>query len=398
VDAVHLHPERDRSVRLRHPWLFAGAIARVEGGPQPGDTVEVYGSDGSWLARGSYSPHSQIRVRLVTWEREEPVDAALWRRRLERALAARAALDLGAPGGAVSTNAYRLVHAESDGLPGLIADRYGDTVIAQFLTAGAERWKAELSGLFAELTGARGVFERGDDEVRAREGLAPAGGLLAGAEPPEALEVRENGLRFLVDVRHGHKTGFYLDQRENRRILGAHCAGAELLNGFAYTGGFAVYALAGGARHVANVESSADLLGWAERNAALNGQPAGENVAGNVFSELRRFRAEQRRFDAIVLDPPKFAHSRRELDRAGRGYKDINLLAFQLLRPGGLLATFSCSGAVSRELFQQIVFGAATDAGRDAQIVARLGAGPDHPVLLAFPEGEYLKGLLLRVW
>jgi 23S rRNA (cytosine1962-C5)-methyltransferase len=393
TNAIHLLPGRDEAPRRRHPWLFAGAIARVEGGPQPGDTVEVYAADGTWLARGSYSPRSQIRVRLAAWDAGETIDAAFWRLRLARALAARGPFVFG--GG---TNAYRLVHAESDGVPGLIVDRYGDFVVAQFLTAGAERWKRELAELLLELTGARGIYERSDEEARAREGLAPAAGVLLGDEPPEALEIVENGLHFLVDVRQGHKTGFYLDQRENRRLTGGLCWDAEVLNAFAYTGAFAVYAYAGGARQVVNVESSVSALEWAARNARLNDQPEGEVVAGNVFAELRRFRAEERRFDAVVLDPPKFAHARRELERAARGYKDINLLAFQLLRPGGVLATFSCSGAVDATLFQQIVFGAASDAGRDAQIVARLAAGADHPVLLSFPEGEYLKGLLLRVW
>lgn len=394
MNTIYLKPDRDKAPRLRHPWVFAGAVARVDGGPQPGDTVEVRAADGAWLARGSYSPHSQIRARLLTWDEAEPVDAAFWRRRLERALAARAALGLSAG----ETTAYRLVHAESDGVPGLVVDRYGEFLVAQFLSAAAAKWRDVLVAALADLARPRGIYERSDDEVLALEGLAPASGVLLGEEPPEEIEIAENGLRFLVDVRRGHKTGFYLDQRDNRRLAGAHCRDAEVLNCFAYTGGFAVYAYAGAARHVVNVESSADALAGAARNAALNGLPAGEAVTGNVFAELRRFRAEERRFDMIVLDPPKFAHSRRELDRASRGYKDINLLAFQLLRPGGLLATFSCSGAVSTELFQQIVFGAVADAGRDAQIVARLTAAADHPVLLSFPEGEYLKGLLLRVW
>ncbi|MFL7792701.1 MAG: class I SAM-dependent rRNA methyltransferase, partial [Anaerolineae bacterium] len=273
-------------------------------------------------------------------------------------------------------------------------------LVVQFLTLGVERWRDELIGLLVDLVdGVHGIYERSDVDVREKEGLEQRMGVLWGEEPPAEIEIVENSLRFLVDVRQGHKTGFYLDQRENRARLPAFCAGAEVLDAFSYVGGFGVYAAGGGAKALTLVDGSAPALGLAQRNLALNGfeDASVEYVEGNVFSVLRGYRAEERRFDVIVLDPPKLAHSGREVERASRAYKDVNLLAFQLLRPGGALFTFSCSGAVSAELFQKIVFGAALDAGRDAQIVGHLAQGADHPVALTFPEGTYLKGLICRV-
>ena len=324
------------------------------------------------------------------------MDAAFWRARLERAIAARQALAADP-----AVDAYRLVHAESDYLPGLIVDRYGDWLVVQFLTLGMERWREELVGsLVGSVDGVRGGYERSDVDVREKEGLEQRAGLLWGEEPPGEIEIVENGRRFSVDVRQGHKTGFYLDQRENRARLPSFCAGAEVLDAFSYVGGFGVYAAAGGASGVTLVDGSAPALELARRNFALNGfeGAAVEYVEGNVFSVLRGYRAQERRFDVVVLDPPKFARSGREVERASRAYKDVNLLAFQLLRPGGVLFTFSCSGAVSADLFQKIVFGAALDAGRDAQIAGYLAQGADHSVALTFPEGAYLKGLICRVW
>jgi 23S rRNA (cytosine1962-C5)-methyltransferase len=301
-----------------------------------------------------------------------------------------------------TTTAYRLVNAESDGLPGLVVDRYDRFLAVQFLTLGIDHWKRPLVDLLAEMVAPEGMIERSDVDVREKEGLAPATGRLWGAEAPDLVEVHECGFRFLVDVKGGHKTGFYLDQRENRRAFREALSaipGADVLNAFAYTGAFGVYAAAAGAGRITQIESSAEALELARRHMALNGFGEREDdfVVGDVFAELRRLRAEGRRFDAIVLDPPKFVHSAGQLPRATRGYKDINWLAFQLLRPGGLLFTFSCSGLVTPDLFQKIVFGAAVDAGRDAQIIARLSQGPDHPILLSFPESEYLKGLVCRV-
>jgi len=378
---VVLKRNHARPVLQRHPWVFSGAIERIEGEVADGDLVEVRDAGHNWLARGFLNRQSQIAVRLLTWRQDEAVDHAFWRGRLERAVAARRGL-----AGGRTITACRLVHAESDYLPGLIVDRYGAWLVVQFLLAGT-------------VDGVRGIYERSDVEVRSKEGLGQSTGRVWGEEPPELVEVLENGLRFLVGVRQGHKTGFYLDQRENRARLPAFCDGAEVLDVFAYTGGFGVYAAGGKAAQVTLVESSAPALELARRNLALNGfERCGvEYEEGDAFSVLRGYRAQGRRFDVAVLDPPKFAHSRREVERAARAYKDINLLALQLLRPGGVLFTSSCSEAVSADLFQKIVFGAAVDAGREAQIIGYLAQGADHPVALTFPEGAYLKGLICRV-
>ncbi|MBN1287466.1 MAG: class I SAM-dependent rRNA methyltransferase [Anaerolineae bacterium] len=398
---VILKPQRDKPVHNRHPWVFSGAIDRVAGDPAPGDIVTVLGSGGHPLALGHWNPHSQIRVRLLSWHPDEIIDDAFWRAHLRRAIAARAAL-----ANDPAITAYRLVNAESDGLPGLVVDRYGDWLVVQALTLGIDRRKAQLAGLLDELLAPDGVYERSDADVRDKEGLGSAAGVLLGDAPPEWVEVVEYGLRFRVDVRRGHKTGFYLDQRDNRALLrdilfgDADAPGKTVLNAFAYTGGFGVYALAGGAGRVVHIDSAGDVLRLARENIALNDFPAGDGdfIEGDVFRVLRDLRTAGEAFDVIVLDPPKFAHTGRDVNRAARGYKDINLLAFQLLKPGGLLMTFSCSGLVSADLFQKIVFGALVDAGRDAQILRALGPGVDHPVALTFPEGAYLKGLLCRVW
>jgi 23S rRNA (cytosine1962-C5)-methyltransferase len=374
----------------------------VEGDPESGALVAVHASDGSFLAWGHYSPHSQIRVRLVSWdERTRPEGADFWRRRLRRAIDARRLLHSD-PG----TDAYRLVHAESDYIPGLVVDRYADALVAQFLSAGVEARRELFGDLLMELLQPTSLYERSDADVRQKEGLAPRTGLLRGTAPSETVQVQENGLRFLVDVRGGHKSGFYLDQRANRlRLgeltakLGEIAAPPDLLNVFSYTGGFAIYALAAGASSAVNVDSSEEALSRGQQNLALNGlsRAQSEDIAGDAFQVLRDLREAERRFDLIVLDPPKFAHSKRDVKRAARGYKDINLQALHLLRPGGHLFTFSCSGAISADLFQKIVFGAALDAGRPTQIIGEMMQSRDHPVALTFPEGAYLKGLVCRV-
>ncbi|MGC8779576.1 MAG: class I SAM-dependent rRNA methyltransferase [Anaerolineae bacterium] len=392
--AVHLLPGKDKPVRQRHPWIFSGAIGRTQGELMPGATVEVYDAAGEWLARGYANPRSQIAVRILTWTRDEALDADFWRRRLVAAAAVRA--DLAAD---PATNAYRLAYAESDGLPGLIVDRYGDWLVVQFLTAGVEAQRDLLIRLLAELFEPAGIVDRSDVAVRRQEGLPLRSGLAWGRPPPADLVILENGHRFQTDLLAGQKTGFYLDQRQNRRVVASHARGRRVLNAFSFTGAFGVYALAAGAEHVTNVDSSHEALVAAEMNLRLNGfdpDAQAEAIVGDVFQVLRTFRDEGRRFDLVILDPPKFARSKAELDGATRGYKDINLLGLKLLAPGGLLATFSCSGLVTADLFQKIVFGASVDAGRDAQIIARLGHGPDHPIRLSFPEGEYLKGLLCR--
>lgn len=391
---IHLKPDREKSLRLRHPWVFSGAIARMEGSVEPGQPVDVLSSRGEWLARSDYNPRSQIALRLLTFDPSDAVDEAFWRRRLLAALARRRETPQLA-----EAMARRLVYAESDGLPGLIVDQYGEWLVLQALTLGMERRKEAIAALLQELLSPRGIYERSDVDVRAQEGLPQRKGVLAGEEPPEIIEIVEHGLRFYVDLRRGHKTGFYLDQRENRHTVAGYCASAEVLNAFSYTGGFAVYAAQGGARRVTNLDSSADALRAAEANLALNGLPADavENVEGDAFQVLRTWRDAGRTFDVVILDPPKFAFSRAQLNAATRGYKDINMLAMRLLRPGGILCTFSCSGLVSEDLFQKVIFGACLDVGREVRILQRLSQGSDHPVALTFPEGAYLKGLICRV-
>jgi 23S rRNA (cytosine1962-C5)-methyltransferase len=395
---VTLKAGREKSLLRRHPWIFSGAIAGVEGSAQPGDTVLVQDSAQTPLGWGAYSPQSQIAVRMWTFDPNERVDDPFLAARLQRAITMRAPLAARS-----DLNAYRLVYAESDGLPGVVVDRYGEFLVCQFLSAGAERWKLELIGLLGQLAfggqAPRGIYERSDVDVRSKEGLALATGVLAGQAPPNQVVIDEFGCRFVVDIGHGHKTGFYLDQRDNRALLAEIGAGRDVVNAFAYTGAFGVWALRGGARHVVNLESSQAALELGRENVRLNGldESRVEDVAGDVFRVLRQYRDSRREFDLIVLDPPKFADSRSQLERATRGYKDINLLAFKLLRPGGVLFTFSCSGLVTPELFQQVVAGAALDSGRDVQILRRMSQGTDHPVALNFPEGAYLKGLICRV-
>ncbi|TSA15324.1 MAG: methyltransferase domain-containing protein [Betaproteobacteria bacterium] len=388
-----LKPGREKSLERRHPWIFSGAVARVQGDPETGDTVAVRSGGGEFLAWAAFSPVSQIRARVWSWLEAEPVDGALLRARLRQALAARAALL-----SAKDSDALRLVHGESDGLPGVIVDRYGEVVVLQLLSAGAERWRSELADALRELTGCACVYERSDADVRVLEGLTARSGALHGALPAAGVQLREHGLVYGVDVAGGHKTGFYLDQRDNRRRIGELSQGREVLNCFCYTGGFTLNALAGGAASVLSIDSSADALAQAEDNLRRNGLDAApaEWQDADVFKQLRVLRDQGRSFDLIVLDPPKFAPTAAFAEKAARGYKDINLLALKLLRPGGLLASFSCSGGISAELFQKILAGAALDAGVDASIVGHFAAAADHPVLLSFPEGDYLKGLLLR--
>lgn len=391
---ILLKAGREDSLARKHPWIFSGAIEKVNGQPGHGDTVEVRVSkSGKFLGRAAYSPSSQIKARMWAFD-DEAIGEAFFRRRLENALALRRDR-LAEEGGGC-----RLVNAESDLLPGLVVDHYAGVLVIQLLTAGAERWREVLASLLRELLpAARCLYERSDAESREKEGLSPRVGLVWGEEPPEDLEIVEDGCRYGVDVRGGHKTGFYLDQRDNRARVAGYAAGREVLNAFSYTGGFGIAALTAGAKSVLNIDASAAALELARRNAERNGLDAGAFgcLEGNVFSVLRALRAEERRFDLIVLDPPKFVDSRTHLEKAARGYKDINHLACQLLRPQGMLFTFSCSGLMPTDLFQKIVADAALDAGRPAQILHRLGPPSDHPTLLAFPEGTYLKGLACRV-
>jgi 23S rRNA (cytosine1962-C5)-methyltransferase len=392
--SVTLKPGREASLLRRHPWVFSGAVAEVKGDPGNGETVRVLGPDGSMLATGAYSPQSQIRVRVWSFDPAEVIDRAFFQKRLKRALSARAQLlEAG------QTTACRLVNAESDGLPGLIVDRYHDFLVCQLLSSGAEHWRDEIVACLDEIAQPKGMYERSDSDTRVMEGLEPRSGQLLGEEPPEYVEITEHGIRFLVDIRYGHKTGFYLDQRENRLAISEFSRGAEVLNCFSYTGGFGLAALKGVAIGVTNVEASPDALSLGLRNAELNGMDTRFfAIQDDVFQVLRAMRDADRRFDLIILDPPKFAASAKQVPGASRGYKDINLLAFKLLKPGGTLFTFSCSGHIMPDLFQKIVADAALDAGREAQIVRHLGQAADHPVALSFPEGLYLKGFIVKVW
>ncbi len=392
---VILKKGREKSVHNRHPWIFSGAVDRIEGNPADGDVVDVWDSRARFIARGIINQRSQIVVRILTWDQDVRIGEGFWRGRLERAINARESL-----AATPLIDAYRLVHAEADGLPGLIVDRYGPWLVVQFLSLAVERHKNTIIDHLADLTAPQGIFNRSDDAVREKEGSIPVAGPIWGEVPPDLVEIAEHGFRFLVDIKMGHKTGFYLDQRDNRKIASPYFRGAEVLNAFAYTGAFAVYAVAGGATRIINVDTSEDALKLAERNMRRNGFGGREDVyaAADAFELLRTYRDYGWHFDAIVLDPPKFAPSKTQVEGAMRGYKDINLLGMKLLRPGGYLITFSCSGAINTDLFQKVLFEAAVDAKRDVHIVERLGQGADHPVLLTFPESQYLKGFICRVW
>jgi 23S rRNA (cytosine1962-C5)-methyltransferase len=390
MPAVILKPGREKSLLRRHPWIFSGAVQHVDEEPVSGGTVDLLSANRQFLARASYSPNSQIRARVWTFE-EEPVDAGFFRRKIRSAIEARQRLQVEA-----HSDAYRLVYAESDGIPGLMVDRYGDVLVLQSLTAGSEFWKATLADLLLEETGFRTIYERSDADVRELEGLEAKTGLLRGMISETQITIQENGLKFNVNLQSGHKTGSYLDQRENRLRARTLAKDKEVLDCFCYTGGFTINALAGGAKSVLSIDSSADALEVCKENITLNHLDASRQISveGDVFQLLRKFRDESRSFDMIILDPPKFAPTAAQAERAARGYKDINLFAFKLLRPGGIMVTFSCSGGIDASLFQKIVAGSALDAGVDAQIVEHLSQAADHPVSLHFPEGAYLKGLI----
>jgi len=388
---VTLRPGREKSLRQRHPWVFSGAIASVAGTPRAGDTVTLHASGGEFLASAAWSPASNIRARVWSFDPAEVVGAALFRARVESAVRARDGLL------EAQHTGCRLVHAESDGLPGFIADRYDEVLVVQLLTAGAEAWRNELIEALCDASGCSAAYERSDADVRELEGLAPRKGVMRGS-PPEQLSFLEGGLRYRVDIAQGQKSGFYLDQRPNRSRVRALAGGRDVLDGFCYSGGFTCAALAGGARSVLAIDSSAAALALARENVTANRLDSArvDWRDADVFAELRRLRDAGATFDLIVLDPPKLAPTARHAEKAARAYKDANLLALKLLRPGGLLATFSCSGGVSAELFQKILAGAALDARVGATVIGRFGPSADHPVALSFPEGDYLKGLLLR--
>lgn len=391
---VKLKRGRDKSFLRKHPWIFSGAIDSVKDLKQNGETVEIISADGKPLGYGSYSAHSQITVRVLSFNPSEKIDIDFFRNRIESSIELRNNLI-----NTQSTNAYRIINAESDFLPGLVVDKYDNYLVCQFLSAGAEFWKKEIVEVLNSIFNPAGIYERSDVDVREKEGLQPVKAVLSGKEPAEYFEVIENENKFFVDIKSGHKTGFYLDQRDNRNILSLFASDKEVLNCFSYTGGFAVYALRGGAKKVINVDSSADALSLAEKNLSLNKIDSSryENTRDDVFKYLRKLRDTNKQFDVIVLDPPKFAESVSQVEKASRGYKDINLLALKSLKKNGVLFTFSCSGHITQELFNKIVSDAAIDSGREVHILKFLTQSSDHTISTSFPEGLYLKGLVCVV-
>ncbi len=393
VITVRLKPGREKSLLRRHPWIFAGAIDSIESSPLPGETVRLVSASGDFLAWGAFSPASQIRIRVWSWHPDDLINETFLLRKLSRAIQNRHSMALAAP-----EQALRLVYAESDGLPGLIVDRYREWLVVQFLSCGVEYWRAALLAGLVDLTGLANIYERSDADVRQLEGLPAQNGLLHGSNQPGSIWVKEHDLEFAVDICSGHKTGFYLDQRQNRLLLRNFTAGRDVLDCFSYTGGFLLNALKAGAKSALAIDASIDALELSRENVLHNSLEDNqvEWLQADVFQALRSFRDQRRSFDLIILDPPKFAPTAAQAERAARGYKDINLLAFKLLRPGGVLFTFSCSGGISLDLFQKIVASAGLDAGVEAQIIHHLHQAADHPIALNFPEGEYLKGLVVR--
>ena len=389
MQRIFLKKGREAPVLRGHPWIFSGAIEKVEGDGEDVAVADIFDSQKTWIARGFLNVKSQIRVRVVTWKKES-IDRAFFSRRLSQALSARERYL------SATTNAYRLINGEGDFLPGLIVDRYDDFLVCQFFTAGMEMFKADIVNALNDLVDVKGISERSEGKVRAEEGLEPAVGGLAGEIPPDTISILENRNKFVVDIKRGQKTGFFLDQRDNRAFLSTLARGQRMLNCFSYSGAFSVYGFDGGAQSVITLDSSRPALELAERNLALNGfdRAEGELLKGDAFTYLKE---SDSNFDLIVLDPPSLAPRRSDINAATGAYKFLNLHALKRLEPGGILLTFSCSQHLTADLFQKVVFGAAVDAGRKVTILRKLGHPMDHPVSLHHPEGEYLKGLALRV-
>lgn len=390
---LQLKPNKEKSLIRRHPWIFSGALSKIPKNLTPGETVDLVTKDGSWYAKGAISPASQISVRVWTFDANETIDQTFFHSRIKQASQRRRQLLKGS-----STTAFRLINAESDGLPGLTVDQYNDFLVMQCMSTGIEFWKNVIVEQLNHLIPNSGIFERSDSDVRTKENLKPIKQVLSGQHPPSLVEITEENVKLLVDIENGHKTGFYLDQRENRKEILPYTAEAEVLNCFSYTGGFSIHALKGGAKRVTNIDSSLPALELLQKNLEINGcDPSfDESIQGDVFQVIRHFVSQKRQFDLIVLDPPKFANSRNQLMKALKGYQDINRLAISLLKPGGVLFTFSCSGLLDPGLFQKIIADAALDAERNVQLVKKLGQAKDHPILLSFPEGSYLKGFICQ--
>ncbi len=392
IDVV-LKKGKEKAALQRHPWIFSGAIEKVKGKPGNGGVVRVIAADQSFLAYGYYNDQSRVAVRLLEWEENQVIDKNWYQKKLVNAIAARAHLLN------EQTNTCRLVFSEADFLPGLIVDQYADFLSLQILSAGMENIKNDLIDILKEVLNPKGIFDKSDANARTHENLEIAQGLLWGENPPEFIEVKENGILYHINIADGQKSGFYCDQRDNRSILAAYTKGKNVLDCFCYSGGFSLNSLKQGASQVTSVDSSALAIETLKHNLELNGFDGNNQTSfqSDVNKQLRAFKEEGKKFDVIVLDPPKYAPSRSALDRAARAYKDLNRLGMLLLEKGGLLATFSCSGAVDLETFKQIIAWAALDAGKEVQIIKQFHQPEDHPVRLSFPEGEYLKGLLLRV-
>lgn len=391
---VKLKKNRQKSLERKHPWVFSGAIDQIKEMPRNGETVKVISSDGKFLGWAAYSTKSQISLRIWSFKETEIINSTFFKEKILQSIELRKQIiDIS------NTNAYRLINAESDSLPGMIVDKYNDFIVCQFLSAGAEFWKQEIVNELSALLNPSGIYERSDVEVREKEGLDPVSGILFGEAPPDFVEIIENGIKFFVDIKNGHKTGFYIDQRDNRKLIENYSSGKEILNCFSYTGGFSAYAIKGGAVKITNVDSSLDALSLAEKNLLLNSIDSSkyENVVDDVFKYLRKLRDANKHFDIIILDPPKFAESASQVEKAGRGYKDINLLAIKLLNTNGLLVTFSCSGHITTDLFTKIISDAALDSGKTVHIIKHLTQSSDHTMLTSFPESLYLKGLICKV-
>lgn len=392
---IRLKKGKDKAVRQLHPWVFSGAVDIIKGRPENGDIVDVYDHSGIFLARGFYNDQSRVAVRLLEWDPDVQINEEWWRNRIRKSLNARKELL-----NSSQTNACRLVFSEADFLPGLIADRYGDYISVQILTSGIEKVKAVLLDELQQQLKPKGIFDRSDTSARAHEGMMPSHGSLYGNEPPQFVEVLENGIKYLINIAEGQKSGFFCDQRDNRRIVAEHARGKRVLDCFSYSGGFSLNSLKQGASEVISVDSSLLAIETLDRNIQLNGFGQAKHAAiqSDVNKQLRAFKERDEKFDVIILDPPKYAPSRSALDKASRAYKDLNRIGMSLLNSGGLLATFSCSGAVDINHFKQILAWAALDAGKDIQFIYQFCQPEDHPVRASFPEGEYLKGLLCRVY
>lgn len=386
--SLHLKADRDRSMKRGHPWILSGAVAKVDGDPQPGDTVRIIAANGTELATASYSPFSALRARVWSFDPSVEITAGFIAETINKAVAQRTA-------DPELTHTCRLIFGDADGLPGLTVDRYGEVAVMEINSVGIERWRDAVVSTLMKVEGITCVYERSEGADREREGLTPRNGLAAGVLPAKIYAIEGNE-KYIVNVEDGHKTGFYIDQRDSRKLVASLAPGLRVLNVFGYTGSFGIVAAKNGAASVTTVESSGPALELAKQNAELNGVDVGEVIEGDAFEVLRRMRDRRAEFDLIILDPPKYSASAKHIERATRKYKDINLVGIKLLAPGGKLMTFSCSQTMDADLFQKVVAGAAVDAKRDLRIIRRLGQPVDHPVHLHFPESEYLKGLLLQ--